>query len=160
MKAGTPPKQMAIKNEAGYAPCSVPIWIPVFFALLWLIASRDVPGRKKTGMVPGWVGGGAMAGDHGQTGQAEQGQGHHTEFIPGWSFSHHAQSANVEIGDPRVRDSPPLFYQCLSVSICGSMGRRITLSTSVKTFLSVILSCNLCYSFAEVYSRCAISSSI
>ena len=47
------PKQMVIKkNGAGYAPCSVPIWIPVFFALLWLIPLLDVPGRKKTGMTP------------------------------------------------------------------------------------------------------------
>ena len=64
--------------------------------------------------------------------------------------SHHAQSANVEIGVPGVCEFTPLFYQCLSVSICGSMGRCFASKTLVKTFLSVILSCNFPDFFEEV----------
>jgi hypothetical protein len=40
-------------NGGGYSPCTLPVWIPVFFALLWLISPRKLPGRKKTGKTPG-----------------------------------------------------------------------------------------------------------
>jgi hypothetical protein len=87
----------------------------------------------------------------GRNGQAEQGQGHHTEFIPRWSFSHHAQSANVEIGVPGVCEFTPLFYQCLSVSICGSMGRCFASKTLVKKHLVAAM---LRYDFHRIKSVC------
>jgi hypothetical protein len=69
----------------GHAPCSVPIWIPIFFALLWLIPSMDVPGHKKTGKTAVWVGGGTMTGSSGteSVGSVGCARGASREFVDG-----------------------------------------------------------------------------
>jgi hypothetical protein len=63
---------------------------------------------------------------------------HHTEITWLWCDSTYSPYANVEIGVPRVRDFASLFYQCLSVSFCGSKGRVSLHSPETKSFFFLV----------------------
>jgi hypothetical protein len=78
---------VVVKKRAGHAPCSLPIWITVFFALWWLIPLTDVPGRKKTGMTGGglkvgpWQGAQGRNGRNGRNGRMCEGRGNAVRLI-------------------------------------------------------------------------------